>query len=81
MLMNPSKFILKITIDTSILKTMNIDIEIINTFEKKNKIYTTQWRKIYKIIEPDFSDKSDIFPDDFIKQCEDNANEYVSITI
>ena len=40
--------------DTSILKTMNIDIENINKFEKRNKIYTTQWRTIYKVMEPEF---------------------------
>ena len=33
---------------------MNIDIENINTFEKRNKVYTTQWRTIYEVIEPDF---------------------------
>ena len=34
---------------------MNIDIEDINTFEKINKVYTTQQRTIYKVIEPYFS--------------------------
>ena len=33
---------------------MNIDIENIITFEKRNKIYTTEWRTIYEVIEPDF---------------------------
>ena len=46
---------------------MNIDIENINTFEKKNKLYTTQWRKIYEVIEPEFLKKSDIFQDEFLK--------------
>ena len=46
---------------------MNIDIENINTFEKINKVNTTKWRKIYKVIEPYFCEESDIFPDDFIK--------------
>ena len=40
---------------------MNIDIENINTFEKRNKVYTTQWRKIYEVIQPEFFEKSDIF--------------------
>ena len=31
-------------------KTMNIYIENINTFEKRNKLYTTQWTKIYVAI-------------------------------
>ena len=30
---------------------MNIDIEKINTFEKRSKVNTTQWRKIYKVTE------------------------------
>ena len=30
---------------------MKIDIININTIEKRNKVYTTQWRKIYKVIE------------------------------
>ena len=33
-------------------KTIKIDIEKINTFEKK--VYTTQWRKIYEDIEEDY---------------------------
>ena len=40
---------------------MKIDIENTNTIEKINKVYTTQWRKIYKVIEPDFLKKTDIF--------------------
>ena len=30
-------------------KTTKIDIEKINTFEKKNKVYTTQWRTLYEV--------------------------------
>ena len=30
---------------------MKIDIENINTFEKGYKLYTTQWRTIYEVIE------------------------------
>ena len=33
---------------------MKIDIENINIFEKRNKLYTTQWRIIYEVIELDF---------------------------
>ena len=46
---------------------MDIDIDKINKFEKRNKENTTQWRKIYKVIEEDYFKESDIFPDDFIK--------------
>ena len=30
---------------------MKIEIDQINTFEKINKVYTTQWMPIYKFIE------------------------------
>ena len=40
---------------------MKIYIENINTFENRNKVNTTQWRKIYEVIEPEFFYKSDIF--------------------
>ena len=60
---------------------MNIDILNINTFEKRKKVCTTKWRKIYEVIEPEFLRKSDTFPDDFIKKCKDNANEYINIPI
>ena len=43
---------------------MNIDIENINTLEKRNKVYTTKWRTIYKVIEEDYLKESDNFPDD-----------------
>ena len=32
-------------------KTMKFYIENINTFGKRNKVNTTQWRKIYEVIE------------------------------
>ena len=34
--------------------TINNDIENNDTFEKKKKIYTTQWSTIYEVIEPEF---------------------------
>ena len=33
-------------------KTMNIDIANINTSEKRDKVYTTQWMTIYEVTEP-----------------------------
>ena len=41
---------------------MNIDIENINTFNKKKrkKVHTAQWRKIYRVIEPELLKKPDI---------------------
>ena len=47
MLMKPYQFIfLKGRKKQAYPKSMNIDIENINTFEKRNKVSTTQWRKI-----------------------------------
>ena len=46
-------------------EAMKIDIENNNTFETRNKVYTTQWRKIYEVIEPEFLRKSDTYPDGF----------------
>ena len=42
-------------------ETMNIDIEKINTFGKRNKVNTTQWTTIYKVIEEAYFKESDIF--------------------
>ena len=42
-------------------KKINIDIENINTFEKRSKIYTTPWRTIYEVIEEDCFNESYIF--------------------
>ena len=40
---------------------MNIDIENINTFEKRNKVNKPQWRKIYKVTEESYFEEYDIF--------------------
>ena len=32
-------------------ETNKVDIENINTFETRKKLYTTQWRTIYEVIE------------------------------
>ena len=45
---------------------MDIDIENINRFEKRSKVYTTQWRKIYEVIKPEFLKISDLCPDFFL---------------
>ena len=60
---------------------MTINIENINTFENRNKVYTTQRKTIYEVMEPYFLKKSDTFPDDFIKKCKDNGNEAIYIPI
>ena len=60
---------------------MNIDIDNINTIEKRNKVYTKQWRTIYEVIQQDFLDETDIFPDYFIKHCKNNTNEAHNIPL
>ena len=49
------------------IKTTNIDNEINNRFGKRGKVYTTQWSKIYEVIEEYYITESDIFPYDYIK--------------
>ena len=60
---------------------MNIDIENINTIEKRHKLYTKLWRKIYEVIQQDFLDETEIFPDNLIKHCKNNANEAHNIPL
>ena len=45
---------------------MNIDIENINTIEKRYKVYSNQWWNIYEFIQQYFVDKTDIFANNFI---------------
>ena len=40
---------------------MNIDIENIITIEKRHKPYTKLWSTIYKVIQQEFFDETDIF--------------------
>ena len=40
---------------------MKIDIENINTFEKRNKVNTYQWKTIYEVKEENYINESDIF--------------------
>ena len=54
---------------------MNIDIEDIKTFEIRNKVNTIKWRILYEVIEEAYFKESGTFPDNFTKQCKDNANE------
>ena len=54
---------------------MNIDIENINTIENRNELYRKQWRNIHEVIQLYFFNETDIFLDDFIKICKNNANE------
>ena len=56
-------------------ETTNIDIENINKFKKRNKVYTNQWREIYEVIELEFFLEIWYFPDVFLKKCKDCATE------
>ena len=42
---------------------MNIDIENINTIEKRHKQYPKRWRTIYEVIQQYFFYETDIFLD------------------
>ena len=44
---------------------MNIDIENIDKIENSHKHYTKKLMTIYEVIQQDFFDETDIFPDDF----------------
>ena len=35
----------------------------------------TQWRPIYEVIDEAYIKESNIFPDDFIRECKMNSNE------
>ena len=54
---------------------MNIDIENIHTIEKRHKVYTQLWRDIYEVIQQNVLEKTDIFPEDFMKKCKNIANQ------
>ena len=53
---------------------MDIDIDKINTFEKRNKANAIKWRPIYEVIDEYYFIDSKIFSDAFMQQCKDNAN-------
>ena len=53
---------------------MDIDIDNISTFEKRNKVNKIKWRPIYEVIyEAHFIDYK-IFSDSFMQKCKDNTN-------
>ena len=54
---------------------MYIDIDKINTFEKRNKVYTIKWRPIYEVIYETYFIDFNIFSDAFMQQCKDNADD------
>ena len=54
---------------------MGQDIENIDTYETITKANITQWRPIYEVIYEAYIKESNIFPDDFIRECKNNSNE------
>ena len=56
-------------------ETMSKDIENIDTYETRKKVNTTKWRPIYEFIDEAYIKESNIFPDDFIRECKNNSNE------
>ena len=59
---------------------MNIDIENINTIEKRYKVYTQRCREIYEVIQL-FFDETNIFPGDFIKRMSLEKGFYAQVII
>ena len=59
---------------------MSQDISNIETFETITKVNTTKWRPIYEVIDESYIKDSEIFSDDFIKECNDNSNEAHNIS-
>ena len=47
----------------------------------RSKVCTTLWRKISEGIEPDVCQKSENFPNEYIKKCKDNTYEAINIPI
>ena len=53
---------------------MDIGIDNINTYELRNKVNTIKQRPIYEVIYEDYFIEYKIFSDDFMQQCQNNAN-------
>ena len=54
---------------------MYVGIDKINTYELRNKVNTIKQRPIHEVIDETYFIESEIFSDDFMKQCKDNTNE------
>ena len=50
-------------------ETMSQDISNIYTYETITKFNTTKWRPIYEVIDEAYIKDSNIFPEDFIREC------------
>ena len=50
-------------------ETMSQDISNIDTYETRTKVNATKWRPIYEVIYEAYIKGSNIFPEDFIREC------------
>ena len=48
---------------------MSQDIETIDKYDNRIIVNITQWRPIYEVIDEAYIKDSNIFPDDFIREC------------
>ena len=50
-------------------ETMSQDVNNIDTYDTRTKVHTTKWRPIYEVIDEASIKESNIFPEDFIREC------------
>ena len=61
--------------------TLNTDIGNIDKIENIHNHHKIHWGIIYEVIQQEFFDENDIFPEDFLKHCKNNANVTFNIPI
>ena len=54
---------------------MRQDIKNIDTYETRTKVNTTKWTPIYEVIDESYIKESNIFPENFIRECKNNSNK------
>ena len=50
-------------------ETMSQDISNMDTYETRTKVNTTRWRPIYEVIDDAYIEESNVFLDNFIREC------------
>ena len=58
---------------------MSQDINNIDTYETRTKVNTTKWRPIYEVTDESYIEESNIFPEDFIRECTKYSNVELDI--
>ena len=51
------------------------DIETIDSYENRTKVNIAEWRPIYEVIDEAYIKESNLFPDNFIRECKTNSNK------